>query len=173
MILSFKGIKPKLGKDVFIAQNAVVTADVEIGDQSSVWYGCVIRGDVNTVRIGKQTNIQDGTIVHVTRQKYPTVIGDRVTIGHGCILHGCVIEDDSFIGMGATVMDGVVIESGAMVAAGALVTPGKRVKKGELWGGSPAKLIRPLTEQDVAFFPVSAQNYVELSLEYLTQTEEI
>lgn len=173
MILSYKGIKPKLGKDVFIAQNAVVTGDVEIGAQSGIWYGCVLRGDVNTIRIGEQTNIQDGTIVHVTRQKFPTVIGARVTIGHGCILHGCVIEDDSFIGMGATVMDGAVVESGAMVAAGALVTPGKRVKKGELWGGSPAKFIRNLTDQDVAFFPVSAQNYVELAQEYLTQTEEV
>ena len=173
MILSYKGIKPKLGKDVFVAQTAVVTGDVEIGAESGIWYGCVLRGDVNTIRIGEQTNIQDGTIVHVTREKHPTVIGSRVTIGHGCILHGCTIEDDSFIGMGATVMDGAVVESGAMVAAGALVTPGKRVKKGELWGGSPAKFLRNLSEQDVAFFPVSARNYVELAGEYLRETAEI
>ncbi len=103
---------------------------MQIGDEVGVWFGCVIRGDVNIVRIGKRTNIQDGTVIHVTRETGPTHIGSGVTIGHSVLLHACTLEDDSFIGMHATVMDGAVVESGAMVAAGALVTPGKRIPKG-------------------------------------------
>lgn len=171
IILSYKGTVPTIAADAFIAQTAVVTGDVVVGAQSSVWYGCVLRGDVNTIRIGDHTNIQDGTVVHVTRETHPTVIGSGVTIGHGCTLHGCTLQDNCFVGMGATVMDGAVVESGAMVAAGALVTPGKVVKSGELWGGSPAKLLRPLTEKELAFFPVSARNYAELGWDYLVQSK--
>lgn len=170
LILPYKGRQPTIAPDVFVAENAVITGDVVIGPQSSIWYGCVLRGDVNFIRVGERTNIQDGSIVHVTREKWPTLIGSNVTVGHGAILHGCTLEDDSFVGMGATVMDGVVVESGAMVAAGALVTPGKRVVRGQLWGGSPARLLRPLSEEEIAYFAVSAAHYAELGWEYILES---
>ncbi|WP_142849813.1 gamma carbonic anhydrase family protein [Telmatospirillum sp. J64-1] len=169
LILPFGGVTPTLHPEAFIAPNAAVIGDVHVGAGSSIWFGCTVRGDVNKIRIGERTNIQDHTVVHVTREKYPTYIGSDITVGHGAILHGCVLEDGCFIGMGATVMDGVVVESGAMVAAGALVTPGKRVKKGELWGGSPARPMRPLTQAELDFFPVSADNYCELAAQYLRE----
>jgi len=166
LILPWQGCLPTIATDAFIAPNATVIGDVEIGAESSVWFGCVVRGDVNFIRIGARTNIQDGTIVHVTRETHPTRIGDDVTIGHGVVLHGCVLEDRCFIGMGAVILDGAVIEAGAMVAAGAVVTPGKRVRAGELWAGNPARLLRPLSEADQAHFLVSAANYVALSQSY-------
>jgi carbonic anhydrase/acetyltransferase-like protein (isoleucine patch superfamily) len=169
IILPYKGILPKIADGVFIAQNAVVTGDVEIGAGSGIWYGCVLRGDVHQIRIGERTNIQDNTVIHVTRNKFGTYIGSGVTVGHGAILHACTLGDNSFVGMGATVMDGAVVEEGAMVAAGALVTPGKVVKAGQLWGGSPAKFLRPLSEAELAFFPVSAENYAVLAAEYLAE----
>jgi len=166
IILPYKNILPRIDPSAFIAQNAVVTGDVEIGADSSVWFGCVMRGDVNEIRVGARTNIQDGTIVHCTRNKFGTYIGNDITIGHAAVLHACVLEDGCFVGMGAIVMDGARVESGAMVAAGALVPPGKVVKKGELWAGNPAKPMRPLTEEELAFFPVSAKHYVELGKAY-------
>jgi carbonic anhydrase/acetyltransferase-like protein (isoleucine patch superfamily) len=166
LILPFKGTLPTIDPECFIAPNATVIGDVVIGKGTNVWFNVVIRGDVHEIRIGERTNIQDGTIVHVTSGKFGTYIGSDITIGHGAILHACTLEDGCFVGMGATVMDGAVVESGAMVAAGAVVTPGKRVKKGELWGGSPAKLMRELKPEDVAFFPVSAANYVKLADQY-------
>ncbi|MDR3438821.1 MAG: gamma carbonic anhydrase family protein [Telmatospirillum sp.] len=173
LILPYKGIRPTIAADVFVAQNAVITGDVVIGRQSSIWYGCVLRGDVNHIRVGEHTNIQDGTIVHVTRERFACTIGSGVTVGHAAILHGCTLEDDSFVGMGATVMDGAVVESGAMVAAGALVTPGKVVKKGQLWAGSPAKLLRPLTEEEMASFAVSAAHYAELGWAYIIEGQRL
>lgn len=167
VILPFKGAVPKIAATAFIAPTAAVIGDVVIGAGSSIWFATVVRGDVHEIRIGERTNIQDGTVVHVTRGKSGTYIGSGITIGHGAILHACTLGDDCFIGMGATVMDGVVVESGAMVAAGALVTPGKRVKAGELWAGSPAKFLRPLSDAEIAFFPQSAQGYVDLAAEYL------
>lgn len=169
LILPWKGVTPTIAQSAFIAPQSTVIGDVVIGEETSIWFGCVVRGDVHEIRIGSRTNIQDGTIVHVTGGKFGTYIGSGITIGHGCVLHACVLEDDCFIGMGATVMDGAVVESGAMVAAGAVVTPGKRVKKGELWAGSPAKPMRELKPEDVAFFPVSARNYVELAAQYRAQ----
>lgn len=166
MILSYQGRLPTIADDVFIAPNAVVIGDVVIGAGTGIWFNCVIRGDVHEIRIGERTNIQDGTIVHVTGGKLGTYIGSDITIGHGAILHACTLEDGCFIGMGATILDGVVVETGAMVAAGAVVTPGKRVKAGELWAGNPAKLLRTLSEADIAFFPKSAANYVELGQRY-------
>jgi gamma-carbonic anhydrase len=166
LILPFKGTLPTIADDCFIAPNATVIGDVVIGKGTNVWFGCVIRGDVHEIRIGERTNIQDGTIVHVARDKFPCLIGSDITIGHAAILHACTLEDGCFIGMGATVMDGARVESGAMVAAGALVPPGKVVRKGELWAGSPAKLMRPLSEAELAFFPVSVKNYVELARDY-------
>lgn len=168
-IASYKGIHPTVADDVFVASTAAIVGDVHIGAGSSIWYGVVMRGDVNYIRIGSNTNIQDGSICHVTRKINPLIIGNDVTVGHAAVLHGCTLEDLSFVGMSATVMDGVVVESGAMVAAGALVTPNKRVKSGQLWAGSPAKYMRDLTLEESAFLKQSAINYYELSREYLSE----
>ncbi len=162
-----KGISPTISPQAFVAAGAAVIGDVQIGVDSGVWFGCVVRGDVNIVRIGNRTNIQDGTVIHVTRKTGPTIIGSNVTIGHSALLHACTLEDDCFVGMRATIMDGAVVESGAWVAAGALVTPGKRIPKGQVWAGSPAKYFRDLTDEERAFIPISAQNYVDLAKEYL------
>lgn len=167
MLLPYRKILPTIGSDVFIAENAAVIGDVEIGAGSSVWFGTTIRGDVHEIRIGKRTNIQDGSVIHVTRNLSGTYIGDEVTIGHGVILHACRIGNQAFIGMGACVLDEAVVEDRAMLAAGALLTPKKRVPTGQLWGGSPARYMRDLTEEELAFFPVSAGNYVRLAAEYL------
>ncbi len=161
------GIEPNISPKAFIAPGAAVIGDVEIGEDTGVWFGCVIRGDVNTIRIGSRTNIQDGTMIHVTRHTGPTTIGSNVTIGHAALLHACTLEDTCFVGMRATIMDGVVVETGAWVAAGALVTPGKRIPSGQLWAGSPAKFFRDLTPEDKTFIPVSAENYVKHAREYL------
>jgi carbonic anhydrase/acetyltransferase-like protein (isoleucine patch superfamily) len=157
---------PKIAKDAFIAPGAVVIGDVEIGSRTNVWFGCVIRGDVNTIRIGEHTNIQDGTVIHVTRKTGPTVIGSGITIGHSVLLHACTLEDDCFIGMHSTVMDGAVVEKGGMVAAGALVTPGKKVPGGQIWGGNPAKLLRPMRQDEKDYIATSAANYMALAEEY-------
>jgi len=161
------GISPTISPGAFIAPGAAVIGDVEIGADSALWFGCVARGDVNTIRIGERTNVQDGTVIHVTRRTGPTIIGNGITIGHGCILHACVLEDDCFVGMRATLMDGAVVEKGAWVAAGALVTENKRIPSGEIWAGSPAKFFRKLTPEETAFIAVSADNYVKHAREYL------
>ncbi|GEO82054.1 gamma carbonic anhydrase family protein [Pararhodospirillum oryzae] len=166
LILPFQGVWPRLAEDVFVAPGAVIIGDVEIGPGSSVWFGSVIRGDVNRIRIGARVNVQDGTIIHVTGGGWGTTIGDDVTIGHRCILHACTVEADSFVGMGATVMDEVTVESWAMVAAGALVTPGKRVGTRTLWAGSPAREKRALSDEDVAAFRPSAERYRALAATY-------
>lgn len=166
LILPYKGILPTIHPEAYIAPGAIVIGDVHIGAHTNVWPGVVIRGDVNTIRIGERTNIQDGTVIHVTRLTGPTTIGSGITIGHQALLHACTLADGCFIGMRATVMDFAVVESGAFVAAGALVTPKKIVKAGEMWAGNPAKLFRPVSEQEAAFIPVSAQHYVELAEEY-------
>ncbi len=162
-LLSFEGIYPTVSEDCFIASSAVVIGDVEIGDGSSIWYGCTIRGDTNEIRIGKESNIQDGTVVHVASEGQGTYIGDQVTIGHMALIHACTLEDGCFIGMKACVMDGAVVESRAMVAAGALVSPGKVVKSGQLWAGIPAKYIRDLTDNDFANLDWTVPHYVSLS----------
>lgn len=166
-ILPYKKILPKIGKDVFIAENSAVAGDIEIGDESNIWFGVSMRGDVHEIRIGKRTNIQDNSVVHVTRKVSGTYIGDEVTIGHGAIIHACTIGNQAFIGMGAIILDEAVVEDKAMVAAGALVPPGKRIPTGQLWGGSPARYMRDLTEEELAFFPQSADNYVRLAKEYM------
>jgi len=163
----YKTHEPQIDKTVFIAPNAYVIGDVKIGAQSSIWYGCTVRGDVNDIKIGSGTNIQDGTVIHVSSTLQGTYIGDNVTIGHGALIHACSIDEGAFIGMRACIMDGAHIEAGAMVAAGALVTPGKIVKSGELWAGSPAKLMRALSEQDQEHMQASAVHYVRLAHDYL------
>lgn len=170
-IIAFKGITPEIDDSAFVAPSADVIGDVVIGAGSSVWFGCVVRGDVNHIRIGKDTNIQDGTVIHVSNGTHPAIIGDDVLVGHNCIIHGCTLENGSFVGMGATVLDGAVVESGGMVAAGALVAPGKRVPSGQLWGGSPAKHMRDLTEEQQKNLTSGAAHYAELAKVYKEELE--
>ncbi len=167
LILPYKGIMPKIAEDAFIAPNAVIIGDVEIGSQTNVWFNCVIRGDVNTIRIGERTNIQDGTVIHVTRKTEPTKIGSGVTIGHMVLLHACTLEDGSFVGMQSMVMDGATVQTGAMVAAGAVVTPNKTIPTGQIWAGNPAKFMRELKDEEKKYISISERNYVELAKEYM------
>ena len=160
-ILPYEGKRPRIADDAFIAPTATLIGDVEIGSRSSIWYGCTVRGDVNYVRIGENTNIQDNTVIHVDSVRYPTIIGDNILVGHMCVIHACTLEDGCFIGMRACVMDGAVVESGAMVAAGALVIPGKRIARGQLWAGSPAKHMRDLTDEEIAGFRTATDLYAE------------
>jgi carbonic anhydrase/acetyltransferase-like protein (isoleucine patch superfamily) len=147
-----------------VAPTAAVIGDVTIGAGSGIWFHCVVRGDTNYIRIGARTNIQDGTIIHVNHITHPTIIGDDVTVGHGAIIHACVLEDRAFVGMGATVLDGAVIEQGGMLAAGALLTPNKRIGRGELWQGAPARLARVMSPEEAAHFATNAPHYVELAV---------
>ncbi len=175
LIRAYRGFSPRIAGDAFIADNATLIGDVEIGAGASIWFGCVLRGDTNRIRIGAGTNVQDNTVIHVNHEREggdrpplgtATTIGAGVTIGHMALIHACTIEDNAFIGMKACLMDGAIVESGAMVAAGALVTPGKRIKSGELWAGSPAKLMRRLEPAEIAYFAYSAAHYRELAAEY-------
>jgi gamma-carbonic anhydrase len=166
-ILPYKGIYPTIDPTAYIAPGAVVVGDVTIGAQSSVWFGCVLRGDVNVIRIGARTNIQDGTIVHVTKGGQGTHIGDDVTIGHMALLHDCTLDNHSFIGMKAVIIDKARVESFAMVGAGALVTQNKIVQSGQLWVGNPAKYWRDLKPEERAEIEERAKHYVRLGTEYL------
>ena len=168
----YKGISPEIDSSAFIAENAVVTGDVMIGAESSIWYGCVLRGDVNQIRIGKGVNIQDLSMVHVSR-KFACIIEDNVSIGHMAIIHACTLEEGSFVGMQACVMDGCVVEKGAFVAAGSLVTPGKRIPAGELWAGRPAKFVRKVSETDQAIMDYTQPNYVKLSRRYKDEEDKL
>ncbi len=166
MLHTYQGITPTLDDSVFYVQSAEIIGDVVIGDQSSVWFQVVIRGDVNTIRIGERTNIQDGTVIHVTHKTNPTEVGDDVTIGHNVTLHGCKIGNRSLIGMGAVVMDGAIVEDDTMVAAGSLVTPGTLVTSGTLFAGSPAKYKRHLSKREIEDLKQSADNYLNYSESY-------
>ena len=170
-ILPYKGVLPSIHESAFVAETAAVIGDVGIGAESSVWYGCTLRGDVNNIVIGARTNIQDHTMIHVSTDGQGTYIGDDVTVGHAAVLHACTIGNLAFIGMQACVMDDAIVEDGAMVAAGALVTPGKRVLSGQLWGGSPAKFMRDLNEKERAFLKYSADRYVGVAKNYLSANE--
>lgn len=172
-IYTYKQISPKLDASVFVSPSADLIGDVELGPDSSLWFDVVVRGDVNYIRIGKGTNIQDGSVVHVTRVTNPTIIGDYVTVGHNVNLHGCTINDLCLIGMGAIVLDGAVVEKNAFVAAGCLVAPGKVVPSGTLYAGSPGKVVRELREEEMAFFRKSAQNYIDLKNDYLNDFEKV
>jgi carbonic anhydrase/acetyltransferase-like protein (isoleucine patch superfamily) len=169
-IYPYKKILPNIADDAFIAPSADGIGDVQIGHKCGIWFGCVLRGDVAEVRVGDRTNIQDGTVIHVTRNGHPTIIGSGVTIGHRALLHACKLEDSCFVGMGATIMDDVIIESGAMVAAGALITPNKVVKKGQIWAGNPGKYFRDLTDEEAKFIKISEDNYVKHVEEYLLES---
>ncbi|UCC83187.1 MAG: gamma carbonic anhydrase family protein [Gemmatimonadota bacterium] len=139
-------LTPTIHPDAFIAPNATVLGWVTVAREASIWFGCVVRGDIEPITIGEQTNIQDNTVVHID-PGLPTIIGDRVGVGHRCLIHGCVIEDECLIGMGATVLNGAVIESGSVVAAGALITEGTRVPAGSLVMGVPAEVVRPVDDE--------------------------
>jgi carbonic anhydrase/acetyltransferase-like protein (isoleucine patch superfamily) len=166
IILPYQGVWPTIDDSAFIAPGAVVAGDVTIGAQSNIWFGCVIRGDVQKVAIGSRTNIQDGSVIHVTRKIGPTTIGSGVTVGHLALMHACTIEDNSFVGMRSVVMDFAVVEQGGMLAAGAMLTPKKRVPKGEVWAGNPAKFFRPMTQEEIDYIPFSAEHYVKLGQGY-------
>ncbi len=176
IILPFNGMTPKVHPDAFIAETAVLIGDVEVGAGSSIWYGCVLRGDINRIRVGEGTNIQDGSIVHVNHDPagdyretgggMPTFIGDHITIGHMALIHACTLESHCFIGMRSVVMDEAVVKPYGMVAAGALVTPRKVVGEGELWAGSPARRLRSLSDEDRKNLPYIAKHYGKLSAAY-------
>ena len=167
MIIKYKQKKPKIDKNVFVAPGSYVVGDVQIGSKSNIWFNVVIRGDVEKIRIGKNTNIQDLTMVHCTTKGFGTTIGSNVTIGHNCVIHDCTINDNSLIGMSSTILDGAVVEKNSMLAAGSLLTQGKIVKSGEIWAGSPAKLLRKLNNKEIGFFKISADRYFKMSKEYL------
>jgi len=171
-ILPFEGTYPKIAGDAWVAPNAAVLGDVEIGSRSSIWFGCTVRGDVNVVRIGRNTNIQDNSVIHVDHATFGAFIGDDVLVGHMCLVHACTIGDRALIGMKACVMDGAVVEPEAMVAAGALVTPGKVVKSRELWAGSPAKYMRDLSDEDVARNVDACQRYARYAETYRLEIEK-
>jgi carbonic anhydrase/acetyltransferase-like protein (isoleucine patch superfamily) len=170
-ILPYCGDLPKLGERVFIAPTATLIGDVVVGDDANIWFGCVLRGDVNVIRVGERTNIQDGTIVHVSKDGSGAYIGSDVTIGHMVLLHACTLESGCFIGMRATLMDDVVVEAGAMIAAGALVTPGKRIGSGQLWGGAPARYMRDVAADDRRIMERTGPRYVGLARDYLALAE--
>lgn len=165
---------PQLGERVYVDPAATVIGDVQLGDDVSIWPGCVVRGDVNSIRIGARSNVQDGTVIHVTHEGpftrpggYPTVIGSDVTIGHGAIVHACSIGDFCLIGMGSTVLDGAVVRDYGFVGAGALVPPGKTVGEGELWLGNPARCVRKLDDKEIEQLRYSAHHYMRLKDQYL------
>jgi gamma-carbonic anhydrase len=166
IILPFNGIFPRIAASAFIAPGAAIIGNVEIGENANIWFGCVLRGDVAALVVGANSNVQDGTVVHGSTGKPPTHIGANVTIGHMALIHACRLEDGSFVGMKACVSDGAVVESGAMVAAGALVTPGKRILAGQLWGGSPARFMRDLSERDRGYIAELPGRYVGLAAQY-------
>jgi carbonic anhydrase/acetyltransferase-like protein (isoleucine patch superfamily) len=172
-IRAYQGIFPVADGTVYIDESAVLVGDIEIGRQSSIWPLVAARGDVNVIRIGERSNIQDGSVLHVTRKSeqnpdgFPLVIGDDVTVGHKCMLHGCTLGNRILVGMGAIIMDGAVVQDDVFIAAGALVAPNKILKSGYLYVGNPAIKKRPLKESESAFLKQSAINYVELSKEYL------
>lgn len=165
-IIPYKGKSPRIASTALLLPGVTLIGDVELGEESSVWFGTVIRGDVNWIRIGDMTNIQDRCVVHVTLDKHPTVIGDRVTVGHGAILHGCTVEDACLIGIGATVLDDAVIGKHSLVAAGALVTPHTRIPPESLVMGIPAVVKRRLTSAEIDNLEASARRYVSYANNY-------
>jgi carbonic anhydrase/acetyltransferase-like protein (isoleucine patch superfamily) len=169
IIQPYGGRAPRLHPTVHVAPGAVVVGDVELGEGASLWFGAVVRGDVNHVRIGARTNIQDHTVVHVTSGTHPTIVGDEVTVGHRVVLHGCTVERRALVGIGAIVLDGAVVGEEAMVGAGALVPPGMVVPPRVLVLGSPARVKRPLTPDEIAHLARSAERYAGLAATYVAE----
>jgi carbonic anhydrase/acetyltransferase-like protein (isoleucine patch superfamily) len=166
IILSFDGHAPRIASTAWIAPGAAVVGDVDVGPESSIWYGAVVRGDVHCVRIGKRTNIQDQATVHVTRDRFSTSIGDEVTVGHRAVVHGCTIHPGALIGIGAVVLDGAEVGEGALVAAGAVVTPGSKVPAGQLAVGVPARVVRRLSDAERVLQIQRTLGYVELAQQH-------
>ena len=164
---------PQIADDAFIAPGAQVIGDVVIGAGTSLWFNVVVRGDDHSIRIGERTNIQDGTVVHISKDTHPTTIGSDILIGHMALLHGCTLEDGCFVGMHSTVMDGCVVEKNAFLAAGSLLTPGKRVPTGQMWGGRPARYIRDLSPEELELLKSGPQHYAELAQQYRTDLKLI
>lgn len=176
-IRSYKGIFPKIGENVYIDESSVLVGDIVLGEHSSIWPLVAARGDVNHIHIGERTNIQDGSVLHVTHKNnenptgYPLIIGNDVTVGHKVMLHGCTIHDRVLIGMGSIILDGAIIESEVVIGAGSLVPPNKRLESGYLYIGSPVKQARPLKDEEKAFLLKSADNYVVNKNDYLTEVK--
>ncbi|HBF08081.1 MAG TPA: gamma carbonic anhydrase family protein [Gammaproteobacteria bacterium] len=173
-IESFDGKTPQLGERVFVAPMAYINGDITIGDDSSVWPGVVIRGDMHWVKIGSRTSVQDGSVLHTTHKGqfsngHPLSIGDQVTIGHMVCLHGCTIGNKVLVGIGAKVLDGAVVEDKVVIAAGSLVPPGKRLESGFMYMGSPVKQTRPLTQKELDFFEYTTDHYVRTKDKYLAE----
>ncbi|MFI0474635.1 gamma carbonic anhydrase family protein [Halomonas sp. HMF6819] len=174
---AFKGQSPRLGERVFIDPASVVIGDVVLGDDCSVWPMTVIRGDMHRIRIGARVSVQDGSVLHITHASdfnpdgFALTVGDDVTIGHKALLHGATLGSRILVGMGAIVMDGVVVEDDVIIAAGAVVTPGKTLESGYVYGGNPAKALRPLKEKERAFFTYTAGNYVKLKDQFLAEPD--
>lgn len=167
IVRRYGGKLPEIGHGVFLAETAAVIGDVVIGDESSIWYAAVVRGDEMAIRIGARTSIQDGAIVHVTSGRFGTTVGSDCTVGHGAILHACIVEDGCLIGMGSTILDGARIGRGSLVGAGALVTPGTDIPPGSLVLGSPARVVRPVNQKEREQIEYGAAHYVELTRRYL------
>lgn len=166
VVPEFVAVEPRVHESVFVAPGAYVIGDVEIAEQASIWFGAVLRGDVQRIVVGPRSNLQDGVIVHVSTNGRPTLIGADVSIGHGAILHSCTVEDGALVGFGARVLDGARVSRGAMLAAGAVLTPGKVMPAGQLWAGNPAKPLRDLSEEEIANLRKTALRYVALAGEY-------
>ncbi|HVE56790.1 MAG TPA: gamma carbonic anhydrase family protein [Pyrinomonadaceae bacterium] len=167
MIKNFQNAAPKIHETAFIAEDAVIIGDVEIGEQASVWYGSILRGDVNFIRIGARTNIQDACVIHVSRETHSTVLEEEITVGHRVTLHGCYVEKGCLIGIGAIILDGARIGRNSLVAAGSLVTPGTQIPERSLVMGSPARVKRQLADEEVKDLKKFWQNYVLLSQIYI------
>jgi len=174
-IRPYKGIVPTFGNECYIDETAVFVGEIECGEDVGIWPLVAARGDVNYIKIGNRTNVQDGSVLHVTRRTekfpegFPLIIGDDVTIGHKCMLHGCTLGNRILVGMGAIIMDGVVVEDDVFIGAGCLVPPNKKLESGYLYVGNPAKKARPLKDEEIAFLKQSADNYVRLKNEYLEE----
>jgi carbonic anhydrase/acetyltransferase-like protein (isoleucine patch superfamily) len=166
VVRAFGAASPVIAPDVFLAENASVIGNVVIGAGSSIWYGTVVRGDVEPIRIGAATSIQDNSVIHVTGGVSGTIVGDRVTVGHNVILHACTIEDDCIIGMGSIILDGARVRRGSIVGAGALVTPGTDIPEGSMVMGAPGRVKRPITDEERRRIASSAEHYVDLGRMY-------
>ena len=162
-LLPFAGVTPDVARAAYVAPGSRIIGDVVLGEDASIWYNCVLRGDVASIRVGDRTNIQDGTIVHVTAGQFATEIGADCLIGHTAIIHGCRLHDRAFVGMGAILLDGSEVESDAMLAAGAMLTPGKRIPSGQMWAGRPAKYVRDLSAEELARHRAAVAGYVALA----------